>query len=75
VEDRIAGAEATLEDLPRLLASTRPTQTRCDLCGSTLYALPDARILRYRCAKGHAFTQVGLGSVDQPVPIANLSGG
>jgi two-component system chemotaxis response regulator CheB len=54
LEARIAAGTATEEDMRRLDALTAATQLHCPLCGKSLRKLPDRRMLRYRCANGHA---------------------
>jgi two-component system chemotaxis response regulator CheB len=62
LEERIAAGEATRTDLARVLGEC--ANQRCPMCGDALYAVDEPRIHRFRCTRGHAFTEFSLGSSD-----------
>jgi two-component system chemotaxis response regulator CheB len=60
LEDCIAGAEATRTELARVLGECAGRQ--CPMCGDALYALDEPRVHRFRCTRGHAFTEFSVDS-------------
>jgi two-component system chemotaxis response regulator CheB len=55
-EDRIAEHGVRPEDWEALADLSSPTARPCPECGRMLHQLHDARVTRYRCEAGHAFT-------------------
>jgi two-component system, chemotaxis family, protein-glutamate methylesterase/glutaminase len=60
LENRIAGELGTDGDLRELLRRGTPTPLVCPMCSTTLHRLDDARLQRYRCGSGHAFSECNL---------------
>jgi two-component system chemotaxis response regulator CheB len=56
LEDQIARDVDIAEALPRLVATAHGTPHTCPLCSERIFELADRRLVRFRCAKGHAFT-------------------
>lgn len=62
IEDLIAERGVQPEDWQILSRLSSPTALRCPECGHTLCRLHDARVTRYRCEEGHAFTVIDASS-------------
>jgi two-component system chemotaxis response regulator CheB len=60
VEARIASGRLTLEDWRQLGRLGMPSGLNCPECKASLYELSDARVLRFRCPSGHAFSAESL---------------
>lgn len=73
IENRIAEGIFTAEDWFALEQMSRPSGLNCPACRSALYELKDARVLRFRCRSGHAFSGESLLSGQAGAREAQLS--
>lgn len=60
VENRIADGIFNVEDWWRLEQMSLPSGLNCPSCRSALYELREARVLRFRCRSGHAYSALSL---------------
>ena len=73
IEDRIADGIFNVDDWWGLEQMSTPSGFNCPDCRSALYEIKDARVLRFRCRSGHAYSAQSLMSGQSDLREAQFS--